>query len=345
MRTIKAIKVSGTNFTTVGAYLRSHVWINKDNIFTFSHCFVANELLQLVEAPAVEPSVQPLAHIFIPISYSFKVLQYNSVSRSNNLLADLVINPAHIAFLPSRDSLKLSSSRLCAFTLKFFPQELILHNFGFMTCENLTIGSDSKVIYSEVHAQMLVLAARVPSDLSRECDVEEQSTFSVFNNFKSLVSPIKVFPVIFRNIDRNILPLAFSECGNPNLVKGKCKQIPVKTDRAGFHNWFFLKLNRFKVQRSLCNRFTCKVSRKPLPQIFVNKMVQLESVANLSLKSFVNGVLDSFKKGARHIKQVLIAVNFKLYCGNKPHNNTKQQPIYISYGRRCPVGCGIIEWK
>jgi len=152
MRTIKAIKVSGTKFTTVGAYLRSHVWINKDNIFTFSHCFVANELLQLVEAPTVEPSVQPLAHISMPVSYSFKVLQYNSVSR------------------------------------------------------------------------------------------------------------------------------------------------------------------------------------KPLPQICVNKIVKLESVANLSLKSFVNGVLDSFKKGAGHIKQVLIADNFKLYCGNKPHNNTKQQPIYMSYG-------------
>ena len=332
MQTRKKIKVSRTNLSTVGTDLGSYIRIDKENSFSLSFSLVFDKALKLIKTPTIQPSIESLSHKFVPaLSYSFKVLQYKCVSRSNNLLADYMINSTHVTFLPSRNSFKLSLRRLCAFTLEFSPQILVLHNFGLMTAKNLTIRTDSKVIYSDINTQNLISTRIKGFDIFRECDVKKQYSFSVFNNFKSLVSPIKIFPIIFRNSYGNIFSLSWCKSGNSNLIKGKRKEISVETYRTRFYNRFLFKLSGFKIFRSFSNSFTGKISREPLSQIFINKMMELESIAYLGFKTLINSILYRFEKSVRHIKQFFIIFNLQFYRGDKFHNEVIKHNLYINF--------------
>src|SRR3990167_6228862 len=66
-------------------------------------------------------------------------------------------------------------------------------------------------------------------------------------------------------------------------------------------------------------------------------MMKLKSVAYLGFKSFVNSILNSLKKGAGHIKQLLITGNFQFDGGNRFHKLNAEQLIYKPYAGRCPV--------
>lgn len=333
MQTNKKIRIPRTEFPTARTGLGSQIRTDKDNSLPSHFGFVLDEALQLIEAPTVKPSVQPLSHKPVPtFPNPFQIFHYDCVSTTYDLFADVVVDPSHVAFLSATQSFKLSSGRLCAFTLESSPQILELHNFGLMTFENPAITTDSKVVYSEVNSEFLVATrsagifnrcsiAGVPSDLSRESDMKEHPTSSIiFDEFKGLVSPIEILPITFRNADGKILPFTFNKCGKANLIKRECEQIPVKTDGTRFYDGFLFEFGGFKVFRSLCDSFTGEVSRKPSPQILVNKMMKLESVACLGFKSSVNSVLNSLKKSARHIKQFFILTDFNFYRGNEFHN-------------------------
>jgi len=331
MRTRKTIEIPRTEFSAVGTGLRSHIRTDKVNSLSFSFSLVLDEALQLVETPAIEPSVQSFTHKLVPaLSYSFKVLQNDCISRGNNILTDFVVDCSYITFLPSRNSFKLSSGRLCAFTLQSFPQIIMLHNSGLMTFEHLAIRSDSKVIYSDINPNYFLVATRSSGvDISGECDMKEQSTFSVFYNFKRLVSPVKIFPVILGNAYSNIFSLSWSKSGNSNLFKAKSEKVSIEADRTGLHNRLLFKLNSFKVFRSFGNSFTGKIGREPLSQIFIDKMMELKPIAYLSFKSFVDSILNSLKKCITHIKQSLFMLNFQLYSRNEFHNNAIKHNIYL----------------
>ncbi len=245
MRTKKAIKISRTEVATIRTIPGSQVRIDKDNSLTFSFSLVLDETLQLIETPTIKPSIQSFTHKFISaLTYSFQVLQYNYISRSNDLFADFVVDCTHVAFLFTRDSFKFSSGRFCAFTLQSSPQILMLDNSGLMTFENLAVGSDSKIIYSDINTNCFLVAtrSRIGVDISIECNVKEQYTFFIFDNFKCLIAPIKVLPVILRNIYSNIFTSSWSESSNPDFIKTECEKIPIKANWTEFNNRLFLSL-------------------------------------------------------------------------------------------------------
>ena len=339
MKTSKGIVIPRTEFKAIRTSLGSKVRLDKDNSFAFSFSFVFDKSLELIEAPRVKPPIKSLAHKLIPaLSYSFKVFQNDSICVLDNLLAYAVVYPSYVAFLPSRDFTKQSLSRLCAFCLEFSPQIIMLHDSGLVTLENLAITTDSKVIYSDINTYNPVATTRNWGvDVSGKSDVKEHSSFSIFGNFKSLITPIQILPIIFRNLYWNILPLSWYKSGNPDLVKAKGKKVSVERDRARLHNRLLFELNRFKVFRSLCYGFTGKVSRKPLPQIFINKMMKLKSVAYLRFKSLVNSVLDSLNKGIAHINQFLIMPDFQLYGSDRFHIIKCRHRLYINLTPKCSM--------
>ncbi len=332
MQTSKGIIISRTKFKAVTTGLGSKIRIDKNNSLSFSFSFILNETLQLVEAPTIKPSVQSLPHIFVPtLSYSFKVLQYDCVSIADNFLAYFMINPTHITFLSPRDCFKLSLGRLCAFTLEFSPQVLVLHNLSLMTFENLAITTNSEIIYSDINTHNLVSTRIRGIDISGECDMKEQSSFSIFDNLKSLVSPIKIFPIIFRNIYRNIFPLSWYESSNPNFIKGKCKKISIESYRTTFYNRLSFKLSRLKISRSFTYCFNSKISSKIklVTNILINQMMKFKSISYFSFKSFINSILNSFLKDIRHIKKMFV-ITFYFNCGDKFHNETNKHNSYIN---------------
>ncbi len=342
MQTSKEIIIPRTKFKAVRTGLGSKIRINLDYPNSLQFGFIANELLQLEETPTVEPSVKSFSHKLVPaLSYTFKVLQDNCVSRTDNLFTYIMVNPTHITFLPTRKLLQKPLSRLCAFTLEFSPQILVLHNLGLMTFENLAIRTDSKVVYSDINTQNPVSTRRWSVDVSGKSNVKEQLSFPISNDFKSLVFPIKIFPIIFGNIYRNIFSLSWSKSSQSNLLKVECKKIPIEADRTRLHNRLLFKFNSFKILRSFCYGFTSKISRKPFPNVFINKMVKLKSVAYLGFKTFVNSILNSLKKSITHTKQFLVMPNFQLYSGDRFHSNILYHRLYISLMAICPVEVSV----
>jgi len=336
MITRERIEISRTDRATIGTGLRSQVWADIDNSLSLYFSFVLDEGLKLVETPAVQPSVQSFTLELIPsFTDAFQVLQEDDIGRINNVFTDIVVNPTHVTFLAARDFHKQSLSRLCAFTLEFLPQVLELDDFGFVTCENLAVRTDCEIVYSEVNTNNLVATRNVRVNLSRECDMEEHLSFSIFNYFKSLVSPVKILPIIFWNCDWDISSLTFIKCSEPDFIECESEQMPVEADRARFHNG--LLFSRFKIFSSFGNSFNSKIGRQPLSQFFIYKMMQLESVSYLGLKSFINCILNSVKKSVRHIKQLFTVLCFQFYCGNELHNKANCGLIYKYLDRGNPM--------
>ena len=206
MQTSKEIIIPRTKFKAVRTGLGSKIRINLDYPNSLQFGFIANELLQLEETPTVEPSVKSFSHKLVPaLSYTFKVLQDNCVSRTDNLFTYIMVNPTHITFLPTRKLLQKPLSRLCAFTLEFSPQILVLHNLGLMTFENLAIRTDSKVVYSDINTQNPVSTRRWSVDVSGKSNVKEQLSFPI----SFLCLGVKVASLIFSklNVKRFLLKL------------------------------------------------------------------------------------------------------------------------------------------
>jgi len=333
MRTIKRIKISGTNFLTVGTGLASHIRIDKDDFLSLNFRFVFDEVLQLVEAPSIEPSVESLP--FFDLSYSFKIFQYNCISRRYNLFTNFVVCPSHVTFLSSRDFSKQSLSRLCAFSLKFFPQILKLDNFGFVTSKDLAIRSDCKVVYSEINTYCRTTNI-VGIDLSRESDIDEHLIF-YDTKVGYLISPIQILPIINRNIYWN--NNSFVKSRKTNFVREKCECSPIKSHRNLFENNFLFA--GFVSFKSSCNRINNKLGFeiKFLSEFVIDKVVKFKLMSAFMFKSFVSRVLTSHFITFKKFKKLRFLRNFQLDCSSTFHKIKKIKDVYKSY--RCPVEVSV----
>ena len=339
MQTSKGIVIPRTEFKAIGASLGSKIRLDKYNPLAFSFSLVLDGALELIETPRVKPSIKSLAHEFIPtFSYSFKVFHNNRISVADNLLAYNMVVVPHKAFLSARQGFKPSLSGFCAFALQPFTQIIKLNNLGFWSFENNSLACYSEVIYSDINTQNSVATTRSWSvDVSGKSDVEEQSAFSILDYLKSLVSPIKIFPIVFGNIYRYILHLSWDKSRQSNLIKRELKQLTIEANRTGLNNRLLFKFDRFKVFRSFCYGFTGKVSRKPFSQIFINKMMKFKPIAYFGFKSLINSILDSLKKSIAHINQFLIMLNFQLYGSDRFHIIKCRHRLYINLMPKCPV--------
>ena len=305
MQTKKGIKVARTEFKAVTTGLRSKIRLDKLNSFPFSFSLILDETLQLVETPVVKPSVESLAFANLP--YSFQVFHDNSVSVPDNALANYMVVVPHEAFLSATQLPKKPFGRLCAFALQPFTQVMKFPNLCFGSFKENSLASYSEVVYSDINTQNPVATTRNWGvDISGKSNVKEHPTFSILNNLKSLVSPVKVFPIILRNVYLEVLPFALDKSGKTDFLKRKSKKVSIKGDRAGLHNRLLFQLSGLEVFRSLCYGFTGKVSRKPFSKVFIHKIVKFKSVTYFSFKTFVYSVLNCFKKGMGHINKVLV---------------------------------------
>ena len=350
MQTQKIVAESGgifrQAFATGDAGL---VGVLENDKLSLSFGFVFREVLELVESPTVEPSIESPALSLLPDS--LKVLHNEGVCAVHNGLAYNVVAMPHKASLSAGQGFEPSLGGFCAFALQPFTQVVELPQSGFGGLEDLAIATDGKVVYSEVNAQNPVATTRRWGvDLSGKSDVKEHPAFFVLDNFKGLVSPIQIPPIVFRDVKGDIHTLPCDEGGNPHLLEREGKEIAIERDGTGFHNWlygkFFVLLGKskrtFEIFRSLGNGFAGKIGRKPLPQILIDKMMKLESVAYLGFKTFVDSVLDRSQEGVRHIKQFLVMLNFQLDSSDGFHYRLDgSPPLYSLRGDvQCPVQNG-----
>ena len=294
MDTNKRRTPTRTQLSTPGTDLGSIVRFNLNNFNTFHVPFVFNKGLQLKKTPITNPIVHSLSSS--DFSNPFKVFHYNFVSREtrNNFIADVVINPSHKPFLPTRDFFKQSLRGLCAFCLEFTSQEF---EFSFMLfnltrIKELFIGSDSEIINPQVNSQNSFLQVQVSRNILEECKSKVIISFKTFGQETfSQIQFIKILQSITRNINLNFN----SSTNSPNtqdIIRKRETSRSIISDRGLFNKR--LRLGFFKNSTSHLDTGSRKLSRKSeISQFGINKRMQFNIIFNSQIPTIFNTILKS----------------------------------------------------
>src|SRR3990167_9139441 len=287
MQTNKTIGITRTNLPTARASLGSHIRINLLDNLSPHLCLVRDKLLQLKEAPTIEPPIQSFSFsVFVSaLPNAFEVFQDNHISSINYFFVDVMIDVTHKSFLSARNCFEQSLGGLRAFALKFSPQIPILYNPCLMSFEYLAIRSDSEVVYSDINTNDTRFACHdvINVNVFRESDVQEVSGFAILNQICGLIIPRKIFSVIRSNIDRNINP-AFIDC-KPDRIRLESKCSSVIPDRHRlkdnpFVSFVFARVKGFiSTSNSVYDKL--RLQAKSFSHIIINKFVQFKLMSGL----------------------------------------------------------------
>ncbi len=318
--------VAGTDTFAVGTGLASHVRIDKNCLLPLHLCFVSNHILQLPKSPAINPSVKSFSHVFIPASSDVRqVLKDEHISCADDLFADSMVEVAHVTFPSARQSLKLSSGRLCAFALQSSSQPLMLLDSGLMARENISLACDGEVVYSDINTNNF-LRVTVSSDVFGDCDVKEPSSLLVFDEHCSLEIPTMVFRVVFGDVKRNINSLVVGS--NSYLIPFETCKSFVKKNRSRFDKWFrtsqvFGTLGAFKSpSNSIHSKLRFKI--KSASKFLIDKAVKREFMFNVVLPTSIDSELNGLLIRIRNSLNLRDFLNLNFHRDTHKLNNKRQ---------------------
>src|SRR3990167_515547 len=323
-----------TNLPTSGTEFGSKIRADLNHINPPLHGFVANEVMQLVETPSIKPEIHPLAEPFL--SYSFQVFNNNCSGRTiaDNLFADCMVPVSLETSFPAGNLLEKLSGRVSAFALEPCSQTLEFEpvRFNLLTAKELPAACYSNMVYSDINTQKSVRTS-LDVNASGKCDMQKHSLL-VPDKQGSLVIPVKVFPVVFRNIQIKsdwLLQSSQSDfismpSGVP-LVKGKRHKL------LEFRMHALRLLDRFNRLRSNSYCIYCKLGRqvKVMSCLIINQMMKPVSVTYSIAKCFVGYVLDSFGILFYSFKKQRVAGNSYLDGCDGFHINSKDGILYKAY--------------
>ena len=343
MQTLKETFGTRTNLSTSGAGLGSVVRTNLDYANPLPFSFVFDKFLKLKETPAIQPEVKPLT--FPNISYSFKVLQYNSssVAICNNPFADGMIPVSLETPLSAGNLFEQFLGRTSAFALESCPQTLEFEpvSFNLITAKELPIARYSNMVYSDINTNLKSVRNLVDADVSGKSDVKEEPALFVNSQKSSLVTPIQIFKVIFWNLNRDINPFFKSRKLDFIFAESKCSLVEGKRHKL-FENRFasFVSLNRFKSLRCYSIGIYDKLRGqfKAFSCLIIAKMMQFVSVAYLGFKSFISNILNSFRVLLHGFKKQIIFRYLYFNSSYRLHKLNVGQLIYKYYAQMSSGG-------
>jgi len=324
---------TGTEFFAAGALLGSKVRADFDYFYPISFCFVGDELLQLAEAPSMEPEVKPLS--FSGFSYSFKVFQddCSCIAVFHDLFADYVVPVSFETFFSAANLLEKFCCRAGAFALELCSQSLEFEPviFDFVSSEELFVAGYSYVIDSHINSEFSIIGVFYP-DFFRKRDVEEHSAFLIENKQSGLVRPVKVLGVVIRDLNRNINS-AVNSC-KPDILFRKSEGSFVKSKRQMLLKnrlRAFISPDRLKGLRSDSVSVYDELRRqaKKLSGFIITQVMKVIPSVSFSFKSFISNVRNSFAVLFHSIKKRLVSGNFQLNSNTGFHNNRESKLIYI----------------
>ena len=327
---------SSTQLTTSMADLGGIVRFDLINNNTFSFSFVLDKTLQLIETPIADPIVHSFASSLL--SYTFEVFHNNlvSVKIRNNVLAYVVVNPSHPTSFSSAYLPKKTLGGKSAFTLKLgtqifkFPLDLL----DFSRIVKLAVRSDSKVVYSEVDAQNIVLRTNVllsGINLFGECEQEETSAFFIHPKKAFANFPTEIFFVAVRDIEHELLTLL--ECSDNKSISFQVgTSWEVISDRSSFYNWFTFSL--LDHPTSLSHTGNCYLGRefKSCPDSSIDFIMQFEVLSDFILPSVIDTELQSFGVSLNSPNYFRTGRDFNFCSDIRSHNNMEEEQVYKSFG-------------
>ena len=341
-----------TNLSAFGTGLGSKIRINLDYINPSLHSFVADKVLQLVETPAIQPEIKFSALSDLP--YVFEVFQNNSscLAVINNLFTDNMIPICFETSLPTRNLAKKFLTGTGAFALEPCSQSLEFEpvSLDFSPTKELFTACYSNMIYSDINTSLKSVRNLADVNISGKCNVKEHPVMLVNSKQSSLITPVKILPIVFRNINRNINP-AIDSC-EPDLIKfkGKCSLVKGKGHNV-LENWLgaFVSINRFKCLRSYTIGVYDELGREiKLSSCFViAKVVKVISVVSFGFKAFVGYIGNSFGVLLHSAKKQFIHRNFKFdscYGLHIQSNNFNLYKCFVFGGEKLRFLPPLKEW-
>ena len=336
MRTGKTTIGTRTNLTTFMADLGSIVGLDLNNFNSFHSSFVLDETLQLIETPVTTPIVNFLSSSLLP--YAFEVFHNNlvSIKVGNNIFTNVVVNPLHPTSFSSREFFKQSLTGTSAFRLKFTTQilEFPFDLLDFSRIIKPAIGSDSKVVYSEVNAQNNVLRTTVllnGSNFFRECEQEETPAFFIHPQKAFANFPTEIILVTGRDFDVKLLP-TFKQSQDKNISFDVSTPWEVVPDRSSFDNWFGFSL--LDHTTSLSHTSDCYLRREfeLLSDVMIDGIMELEVLRNLMIPSIVDAELKGFGVSLDSSNYLFSWIDSNLCSYSCSHNKEKDELIYKAFG-------------
>ncbi len=335
MRTTKTTIGTRTKLTTSMADLGSIVRLNSNNFNSIHYSFILDKALQLKETPIANPIIHNLPSMLF--SYSFKVFHNNlaSVEVGNNIFTYVVVNPSHPTSFSSREFLKQSLAGTSAFGLKFTTQisEFPFNLFDFSRIIKPTVGSDSKVIYSEVNAQNTVLRTNVllsDSNLFRESKEKETSSFFIhpentFTNF-----PSEVIFVTGRNIQIKLLPY-LEQPQNKSISFDISTSWEVIPDTCSIYNRLGFSL--FDHSTGLSHTSDSNLGREfeSLSDCAINSIMQFEILSNFVFPRIINTELESLSVGFDSGNYLFSWIDSNFGSDIRSHNKVEDVSLFKCY--------------
>ena len=329
MGTIKATRGTRTQFATPVANSGSKERIYFDNFNSLPFGFVFDKSLQLIERPVANPPVECSSSMLLPDS--IQIFHHNlvSIKAGNNVLADIVVYPSHEPLLSARDFPKQSLGTLSAFGLKFAPQisKLSLNLLDFVRVEKLAVGSDCKIVYSEVNAKNFVLRS-IAQSIDFFGKREHKKTFLLpVDTKQTLINiPSEVLFVAFRNAEWN-LDTTF-DCGQTqNIVLERSGAREIVSHGASVYDW--LGLGFLDHSAGLLDTSNSQLAlQSNRTQMLIDERVQLDVIPNFVLPSDVNAELQSLFVNSESFNYFRSCWDFDFSCRNASHNVNVEQDIY-----------------
>ena len=199
------------------------------------------------------------------------------------------------------------------------------------------------MVYSDINTNLKSVRTLVDVNISGKCDVKEHPIMLINSKQSSLIVPVKILPIVFRNFDRNVNPAINGS--EPGLVKAESECSLVKGKR---HIFFkdrlraFIGFDRFKSLRSYSIGVYNELRRKiKLVSCFViTKMMKLVYVVNARSKAFISNVRDSFGVLLHSFKKQFVCFDFELDCHNAFHSNREAKFIFKPFSLTLPAIAG-----
>jgi hypothetical protein len=323
-----------TKHSTFGADLAGVVRLNLFHNDAFHVGFVGDEALQLEERPVANPIIHHSPSSFIP--YSFEVFQNNlsTIKTFDDAFADVVINPSHITSFSSRDFLKQSLAGTSAFSLELSPEIFefslcLLHNTAI---KEPCVACDCEVVYSEVDAQNDTLRATVllnGINFFRECKDEKASVLPVNSENALADFPVEIFFVAGGNVELELLPI-LEQPQNQDISFEISTAGKVVSDTCLLDDWLSLCL--LDHSAGLTDAGYCELCRQSLPEMLVNKRMELNIIPNLPTPSIIDAELQSLSISFDGSDYFISGVNLDFSTDGCSHNTCKEQQIFKTIG-------------
>jgi len=319
MDTNKRTTRTRTQLSTFGTDLGSIVRLDFKKFNSLSFSFILDKTLQLKETPIANPIIHSPSEI--SFSNSFEVFHNNlaSIKTANNTLADVMIYPSHKMFLFSRNLFQKSSGTSSSFSLEFTSQEFEFpfNLLNLRGVKELSVRSNSKIVYAEVDAKNSVRTRTFDINLFSECEQEEASAFGI-NSQKAFINfPTEIIFETIRDSEWNFNS-SFNCRDTQDIIFEREASRRVISEGTEINKGF--SLGFFNHSTSLFNTSNRQLSRKSKSfQFLINKGMEFDIVPNFHFPSLINTELQTSFVDNNSINNLLSWFNSNLSSCSSSH--------------------------